>query len=107
MSSSPVEGEWEAAIGGGNVLCTICDLAICPDRATFGHAGPKMGSVDPAYGAAFLARVVWREASCERSPTAIAIAKRSFNMQARSPQVREVRQRLPPRFTRRRAGAGP
>jgi 2-ketocyclohexanecarboxyl-CoA hydrolase len=80
-----------------------------------------MGSVDPGYGTAFLARVVgekkareiwymcrrysgkeaeamglanlcvehdkldetvqaWGEELCERSPTAIAIAKRSFNM---------------------------
>ena len=109
------------AIGGGNVLCTICDLTICSDKAVFGQVGPKMGSVDPGYGTAFLARVVgekkareiwylnkrysgaeavamglanvcvpheqldstvqeWAETICERSPTAIAIAKRSFNM---------------------------
>jgi 2-ketocyclohexanecarboxyl-CoA hydrolase len=109
------------AIGGGNVLATICDLTICSDKATFGQVGPKMGSVDPGYGTAFLARVVgekkareiwylcrryrgedavqmglanvcvpaaeldatvqsWAEELCERSPTALAIAKRSFNM---------------------------
>ena len=109
------------AIGGGNVLCTICDLTICSEKAIFGQVGPKMGSVDPGYGTAFLARVVgekkareiwylnkrysgaeavamglanlcvpheqldatvqqWAEEICERSPTAIAIAKRSFNM---------------------------
>jgi 2-ketocyclohexanecarboxyl-CoA hydrolase len=109
------------AIGGGNVLCTICDLTICSEKAVFGQVGPKMGSVDPGYGTAFLARVVgekkareiwylcrrysgrrggghgtgqhlraaraarrrgaeWCEEMCERSPTAIAIAKRSFNM---------------------------
>ena len=109
------------AIGGGNVLCTICDLTICSEKAVFGQVGPKMGSVDPGYGTAFLARVVgekkareiwylnkrysgaeavamglanvcvpheqldstvqeWAETICERSPTAIAIAKRSFNM---------------------------
>ncbi len=108
------------AIGGGNVLCTICDLTICSEKAIFGQVGPKMGSVDPGYGTAFLARVVgekkareiwylnkrysgqeavamglanicvppekldetvqeWAETICERSPTAIAIAKRSFN----------------------------
>ena len=108
------------AIGGGNVLCTICDLTICSDKAQFGRVGPKMGSVDPGYGTAFLARVVgekkareiwylnrrdsgaeavamglangcvphdqldaevqkWGEALCERSPMALAIAKRSFN----------------------------
>ena len=46
------------AIGGGNVLATICDLTICSDKAIFGQVGPKMGSVDPGYGTAFLARVV-------------------------------------------------
>ena len=109
------------AIGGGNVLATICDLTICSDKAQFGQVGPKMGSVDPGYGTAFLARIVgekkaremwylcrrysgeqavamglanecvphdqldatvqaWAEELAERSPTAIAIAKRSFNM---------------------------
>ena len=46
------------AIGGGNVLCTICDLTICSEKAIFGQVGPKVGSVDPGYGTAFLARVV-------------------------------------------------
>ncbi|MPW45823.1 2-ketocyclohexanecarboxyl-CoA hydrolase [Acinetobacter guerrae] len=109
------------AIGGGNVLATICDLTICSEKAIFGQVGPKMGSVDPGYGTAFLARVVgekkareiwymcrrysgqeaveiglankcvpveqldaevqaWGEELCQRSPTALAIAKRSFNM---------------------------
>ncbi|HEX6019286.1 MAG TPA: 2-ketocyclohexanecarboxyl-CoA hydrolase [Burkholderiaceae bacterium] len=109
------------AIGGGNVLCTLCDLTICSDKAVFGQVGPKMGSVDPGYGTALLARVVgekkareiwylcrrysgeqaaqmglanvcvpaaeldatvqqWAEEICDKSPTAIAIAKRSFNM---------------------------
>jgi len=109
------------AIGGGNVLATVCDLTICSDKAVFGQVGPKMGSVDPGYGTALLARVVgekkareiwylcrrysgeqavamglanvcvphdqldatvqqWAEEIGERSPTAIAIAKRSFNM---------------------------
>ncbi len=110
-----------SAIGGGNVLATICDLTICSESAIFGQVGPKMGSVDPGFGTALLARVVgektareswyrgrrysgreaeamglanicvaddeldatvqqWAEEICERSPTAIAIAKRSFNM---------------------------
>lgn len=109
------------AIGGGNVLATICDITMCSDKAIFGQVGPKMGSVDPGYGTAYLARVVgekkareiwyfcrrysgeeavamglanvcvpadeldatvqaWAEELCERSPTALAIAKRSFNM---------------------------
>ena len=109
------------AIGGGNVLCTLCDLTIASERAVFGQVGPKVGSVDPGYGTALLARVVgekkaremwylcrrysaaealamglvnavvahdaldaevqrWCDEIAERSPTAIAIAKRSFNM---------------------------
>ena len=109
------------AIGGGNVLCTICDFTIASDNAVFGQVGPKVGSVDPGFGTAFLARVVgekkaremwylcrrypahealemglvntvvpadeldaevdkWCAEIMQKSPTAIAIAKRSFNM---------------------------
>ncbi|MEW6273120.1 MAG: enoyl-CoA hydratase-related protein [Thermodesulfobacteriota bacterium] len=46
------------AIGGGHVLHVVCDLTIASDRAVFGQVGPKMGSVDPGYGTAYLARVV-------------------------------------------------
>jgi 2-ketocyclohexanecarboxyl-CoA hydrolase len=108
------------AIGGGNVLATLCDLTIAGESAQFGQVGPKMGSVDPGYGTAYLARCVgekkaremwylcrrytaheaeamglvnkvvpddqldaevesWAAEIAERSPTAIAIAKRSFN----------------------------
>jgi 2-ketocyclohexanecarboxyl-CoA hydrolase len=108
------------AIGSGNVLVTLCDLAIASENAIFGQAGPKMGSVDPGFGTAFLARTVgekrareiwylcrrypaqqalamglvnhvvpddelddevdrWCEEINALSPTAIAIAKRSFN----------------------------
>ncbi|HTW69867.1 MAG TPA: enoyl-CoA hydratase-related protein [Acetobacteraceae bacterium] len=108
------------AIGGGNVLATLCDLTLAGDSAQFGQVGPKMGSVDPGFGTAYLARVVgekkareiwylcrrysaaeamamglvnkvvpddqldaeveaWCKEIAERSPTAIAIAKRSFN----------------------------
>lgn len=108
------------AIGGGNVLVTLCDLAIAADTAIFGQVGPKMGSVDPGFGTALLSRVVgekkareiwfmcrrysaadalamglinkvvpmaeldaevraWCDELLERSPTALSIAKRSFN----------------------------
>ncbi len=108
------------AIGGGNVLATLCDLTIAAESAQFGQVGPKVGSVDPGYGTAYLARVVgekkaremwylcrrytateavamglanvcvpdeqldeevqkWCDELMERSPTALAIAKRSFN----------------------------
>ena len=46
------------AIGGGNVLATLCDLTIASENAIFGQVGPKMGSVDPGFGTAYLARVV-------------------------------------------------
>ncbi|MCA0255792.1 MAG: 2-ketocyclohexanecarboxyl-CoA hydrolase [Proteobacteria bacterium] len=109
------------AIGGGNVLATICDFTIAGEKAVFGQVGPKVGSVDPGFGTAFLARIVgekkareiwymcrkysaaealamglvnavvpneeldaevdkWCAEIMEKSPTAIAIAKRSFNM---------------------------
>ncbi len=109
------------AIGGGNVLVTICDLAIASDKAQLGQVGPKVGSVDPGFGTALLARVVgekrareiwylcrrytaqqalamgmvnavvphdqldsevkkWCDEILSMSPTALAIAKRSFNL---------------------------
>jgi len=109
------------AIGGGNVLCTLCDMTLASDTAVFGQVGPKMGSVDPGFGTAYLTRVVgekkareiwymckrysaqealamglvnavfpdaeldaevqkWCAELNKRSPTAIALAKKSFNM---------------------------
>jgi 2-ketocyclohexanecarboxyl-CoA hydrolase len=108
------------AIGGGNVFATICDITIASDKAQFGQVGPRVGSVDPGWGTAYLARIVgekkaremwftcqrysaqeakemglvnkvvphaeldtevdrWCAMINEMSPTAIAIAKRSFN----------------------------
>jgi 2-ketocyclohexanecarboxyl-CoA hydrolase len=107
------------------VLATICDLTLAADTAIFGQVGPKMGSVDPGFGTAYLARVVGEKKAreiwylCERysaaealemglvnkvvpeaeldaevdtwcaklvarSPTAIALAKRSFNADTES-----------------------
>jgi 2-ketocyclohexanecarboxyl-CoA hydrolase len=108
------------AIGGGNVLASLCDLTIASDQAVFGQVGPKVGSVDPGFGTAYLARIVgekkaremwylcrrysaaealamglvnvvvsahaldaevqkWCDELLARSPTALAIAKRSLN----------------------------
>lgn len=113
------------AIGGGNVLATLCDLSIASEKAQFGQAGPRVGSVDPGFGTAYLARVVgekrareiwymcrrytaaqalemglvnavvphdqldaevdrWCAEIMERSPTAIALAKVSFNADSES-----------------------
>jgi 2-ketocyclohexanecarboxyl-CoA hydrolase len=46
------------AIGGGHVLQVVCDLSIAADSAIFGQTGPRVGSVDPGFGTAYLARVV-------------------------------------------------
>lgn len=46
------------AIGGGNVLVTICDLTIASENAIFGQAGPAVGSFDAGFGAGYLARIV-------------------------------------------------
>lgn len=108
------------AIGAGHVLHVICDLTIAADTARFGQVGPKVGSVDPGFGTAYLARVVgekkaremwylcqqysaqealemglvnrvvpadqvmdeardWARQILAMSPTAIKIAKASFN----------------------------
>lgn len=108
------------AIGGGNVIATVCDLTIASEGAVFGQVGPKVGSVDPGFGTSYLARIVgekkareiwylcrrysarealamglvnsvvpddqldaevdkWCSEILERSPTALALAKNSFN----------------------------
>jgi 2-ketocyclohexanecarboxyl-CoA hydrolase len=46
------------AIGGGHVLHVLCDLSIAADTAVFGQVGPRVGSVDPGFGTAYLARIV-------------------------------------------------
>ncbi len=46
------------AIGGGNVLVTICDMAIASENAIFGQVGPRVGSFDAGFGAAYLSRIV-------------------------------------------------
>ncbi len=108
------------AIGGGHVLHVLCDLTIAAETARFGQVGPRVGSVDPGFGTAYLARVVgekrareiwylcrqysaqqalamglvnavvpgerlvetaraWAQEILAMSPTAIKIAKASFN----------------------------
>ena len=46
------------AIGGGHVFQVVCDLSIAADTAKMGQAGPKVGSFDPGFGTAELARLV-------------------------------------------------
>jgi naphthoate synthase len=47
-----------AAIGGGHVLHVLCDLTIAADTASFGQAGPRVGSFDAGFGSAYLARIL-------------------------------------------------
>jgi 2-ketocyclohexanecarboxyl-CoA hydrolase len=108
------------AIGGGHVLALLCDLTIASESAIFGQVGPRMGSVDPGFGTAYMARCIgekkarevwylcrrynaadalamglcntvvpddqldgevrkWCDEILAMSPTALALAKRSFN----------------------------
>ena len=53
------------AIGGGNVLQVVCDLSIASENAIFGQTGPKVGSFDGGYGAAYLARIVGQKKARE------------------------------------------
>ena len=46
------------AIGGGQVLQVVCDLAIASDNAIFGQVGPQVGSFDAGFGVGLLARLV-------------------------------------------------
>src|SRR6202789_438997 len=103
----------------------LCDLTLASETAVFGQVGPKVGSVDPGFGTAYLARVVgekkaremwylcrryparealamglvnavvpddqldaetdrWCAEIVARSPTALALAKRSLNADSES-----------------------
>ena len=46
------------AIGGGHILHVICDISIASENAKFAQFGPKVGSFDAGFGAAYLSRVV-------------------------------------------------
>lgn len=46
------------AIGGGQVLQMMCDLSVASETAVFGHAGPRVGSIDGGYGIGLLAQTV-------------------------------------------------
>lgn len=53
------------AVGGGHVLHMMCDLTIAADNAKFGQTGPKVGSFDGGYGAAYMARIVGQKKARE------------------------------------------
>jgi naphthoate synthase len=53
------------AIGGGHVLHMMCDLTIAADNARFGQTGPRVGSFDGGYGAAYMARMIGQKRARE------------------------------------------
>ena len=53
------------AIGGGHVLHMMCDLTVAADNAVFGQTGPRVGSFDGGYGAAYMARIVGQKKARE------------------------------------------
>jgi naphthoate synthase len=53
------------AVGGGNVLHTLCDLTIASDQAVFRQVGPMVGSFDAGYGTWYLEEVIGRKRAKE------------------------------------------
>jgi naphthoate synthase len=53
------------AVGGGNVLHTICDLSIAAENALFRQVGPMVGSFDAGFGTWYLEEVVGRKRAKE------------------------------------------
>jgi len=53
------------AIGGGHVLHLMCDLTIAADNARFGQTGPRVGSFDGGFGAAYMARIIGQKRARE------------------------------------------
>jgi naphthoate synthase len=53
------------AVGGGHVLHMMCDLTIAAENAVFGQTGPRVGSFDGGYGAAYMARIVGQKKARE------------------------------------------
>jgi naphthoate synthase len=53
------------AVGGGNVLHTVCDLSIAADHAVFRQVGPMVGSFDAGYGSWYLEDTIGRKRAKE------------------------------------------
>ena len=53
------------AVGGGHVLHVLCDLTIAADNARFMQTGPRVGSFDGGFGAAYLASIVGQKKARE------------------------------------------
>jgi 2-ketocyclohexanecarboxyl-CoA hydrolase len=82
------------AIGGGHVLHVVCDLSVAADTAIFGQTGPRVGSVDPGFGTAYLARVVGEKKAreiwylCQQYDAAQALAMGLVNKVVPAAQLR-------------------
>lgn len=53
------------AVGGGNVLNTVCDLSVAAENAVFRQVGPMVGSYDAGYGTWYLEDTVGRKRAKE------------------------------------------
>ena len=53
------------AVGGGNVLHTVCDLSIASEAAVFRQVGPMVGSFDAGYGSWYLEDTIGRKRAKE------------------------------------------
>jgi naphthoate synthase len=53
------------AVGGGNVLHTVCDLSIASATAVFRQVGPMVGSFDAGYGSWYLEDTIGRKRAKE------------------------------------------
>jgi naphthoate synthase len=49
------------AVGGGNVLHTVCDLTVASENAVFRQVGPMVGSFDAGYGTWYLEDTIGRK----------------------------------------------
>ena len=53
------------AVGGGNVLHVVCDLAVAAPHAVFRQVGPMVGSFDAGYGTWYLEETIGRRRAKE------------------------------------------
>jgi len=53
------------AVGGGNVLHTVCDLSVASESAVFRQVGPLVGSFDAGYGTWYLEDAIGRKRAKE------------------------------------------
>ena len=74
------------AIGGGNVLATVCDLTIASENAIFGQTGPKVGSFDAGLANTVVpfdkleeTTVEWAKQMQQYSPLALRFLKFGLN----------------------------